>query len=284
VRLERLRPKEAARMEPQLDVSDYEAMVHDPDAGYADPIATAVGFAEGARRSGATVLEGRGVREIVIREGRAAGVRLRGGGVITSERVVLAAGNWTPAIARPAGVRLPVRFVRGEVAILRRPPDFGAPPRIHFDFYSNTYSRPEGEKDVLVGYLDTDPRTAVPGPVLRDDAIAAATVRDLKSRLARRFPIIARAQPRGGWSGLYDVTPDAYPILDAIGPEGLFVAVGFSGHGFKLCPEVGRLLGEFVASGRRPDALVPLRASRYREGEPVKAEAQFPARRRPRLP
>jgi glycine/D-amino acid oxidase-like deaminating enzyme len=284
VRAERLGPAEASELEPRLAVSDYAALVHDPDAGYADPIATAVGFAEGARRSGATVLEGRGVREIVIREGRAAGVRLRGGGMITSERVVLAAGNWTPTVARPAGVRLPVRFVRGEVAILRRPPDFGAPPRIHFDFYSNTYSRPEGEKDVLVGYLDTDPRTAVPGPVLRDDAIAAATVRDLKSRLARRFPIIARAQPRGGWSGLYDVTPDAYPIVDAVGPGGLFVAVGFSGHGFKLCPEVGRLLGEFAASGRRPDALVPLRASRYREGEPVKAEAPFPARRRPRLP
>src|SRR5467141_2673201 len=118
VRAERLGPAEASELEPSLTVSDYAALVHDPNAGDADPIATAVGFAEGARRSGATVLEGRGVREIVIREGRAAGVRLRGGGVITSERVVLAAGNWTPAIARRAGVRLPVRFVRGEVAIL----------------------------------------------------------------------------------------------------------------------------------------------------------------------
>ncbi len=283
VRAERVGSDEATEMEPRLDVSDYAALVHDPDAGYADPIATAVGFAEGAGRSGARVLEGRGVVEIVVRKGRVAGVKLRGGGSINSSRIVLAAGNWTPAIARRAGVRLPVRFVRGEVAILRCPPGFGAPPRIHFDFYGNTYSRPEAEKDVLVGYMDTDPRKAVRGPELRDDAIAAATVRDLRGRLARRFPIIARAQPRGGWSGLYDVTPDAYPILDAVGPEGLFVAVGFSGHGFKLCPEVGRLLAEYVASGRRPEALAALRESRYRERKPVVPDAPFPRRRR-RLP
>src|SRR2546422_10393533 len=128
VRVERLGPAEAPELEPRLAVSDYAALVHDPNAGYADPIATAVGFAEGARRSGATVLEGRGVREIVIREGRAAGVRLRGGGVITSERVVLAAGNWTPAIAPPPGVRLPLRFLRGGGPIPPRPPGFGAPP------------------------------------------------------------------------------------------------------------------------------------------------------------
>jgi glycine/D-amino acid oxidase-like deaminating enzyme len=64
----------------------------------------------------------------------------------------------------------------------------------------------------------------------------------------------------------------------------LFVAVGFSGHGFKLSPEVGRLLGEFVATGRRPEALEPLRMSRFDEGQLVQPEAPFPSRRRRRLP
>src|SRR3989475_527401 len=198
VKAQRLGPEEAAEMEPQLDISDYAAVVHDPDAGYADPIAAAVGFAESARRSGAAVIEGRSVNEIGTRKGRVAGIRIRRGGLIESEHVIVAAGNWTPAIVRKAGVRLPIRFVRGEVAILRRPPGFGSPPRVHFDFYGNTYSRPESEKEMLVGYMDTDPRRAVQGPELRDDAIAAATVRDLRARLGRRFPIMARAQRRGG--------------------------------------------------------------------------------------
>ncbi len=134
-----------------------------------------------------------------------------------------------------------------------------------------------------MGYMETDSQRAVRGPALRDDAVAPATARDLRSRLGRRFPLMARAQPCGGWSGLYDATPDAYPIVDAVVPEGFFLAVGFSGHGFKLCPEVGRLLAQFAASGRRQDALEALRASRYREREPVVPDAPFPARRR-RLP
>jgi len=283
VRVERLTPHEARTIEPRLDASDYVAVVHDPDAGYADPIATAAGFAAAAEREGATIREDLAMGSVVVRKGRVAGVRIRGG-TIASERVLLAAGNWTPSLAADNGVRLPVRFVRGQVVVLRRPPGFDRPPKIHFDFYHNTYSRPEGEKDVLVGYMDTDPRKAVRDHVLRDDSVPGAAVRDLRTRLAKRFPSMTRSQPRGGWAGVYDVTPDSYPILDRVGPQGLFVAVGFSGHGFKLSPEVGRLLAEYVGSGSRPADLEPLRASRFADGEPVKEDAPFPAKKGPRLP
>ena len=94
------------------------------------------------------------------------------------------------------------------------------------------------------------------------DTLSATTFRDLRTRLAKRFPRMIEAQPRGGWVGAYDVTPDSYPILDRFGPDGLFVAAGFSGHGFKLSPELGRLLAEYVATGRRPQSLQALRASR----------------------
>jgi len=83
---------------------------------------------------------------------------------------------------------------------------------------------------------------------------------------------------------VYDVTPDSYPILDRVGPEGLYLAAGFSGHGFKLSPEVGRLMAEYVATGRKPEILVPLRFARFRENRPIEPEAPFPAKRGPRLP
>ncbi len=284
VRVERLTPEDATSLEPALNADDYVAVVHDPDAGYADPIATATGFARAAERDGAAVLEHTSVRGLVVRKGRVAGVRLAGGQTVAAERVLLAAGNWTPRFAAEAGVRLPIRFVRGNVALLRRPPGSGPPPRIHFDFYGNTYSRPEGEKDVLVGYMDTDPRRTVRSPDLADDAVPGPMVRDLRRRLATRFPMMASAQPRGGWAGVYDVSTDSYPILDAVGPRGLFVAVGFSGHGFKLSPEVGRLVSEYMATGKRPQGLTPLRASRFAEHAPVREDAPFPARRGPRLP
>lgn len=284
VRASRLTPQETKAIEPSLDVSDYTAVVYDPDAGYADPIATAAAFARAAERRGTTVLEETLAGSVVVRKKKVVGVRLRKGGTIQTERVVLAAGNWTPSLAQRLGVRLPIRFVRGNVAILRRPIGFGPPPKIHFDFYGNTYSRPEAEKDMLVGYMDTDPRKTIARPELADDSVPGKMVRDLRARLAMRFPAMARAQPRGGWAGVYDVTPDSYPIVDRVGPEGLFVAAGFSGHGFKLSPAVGRLLAEYVATGQRPEMLGPLRASRFRERAPIRPDAPFPAKRGPRLP
>jgi sarcosine oxidase subunit beta len=283
VRCERLAPSEAKELEPQAEVSDYVAVVHDPDAGYADSIATAHGFAAAAGVEGAKVFDGHSVTSIGARSGRVQGVKIRGKGLLSCEQVVVAAGNWTQSVVASHGPRLPVRFVRGDVAILRRPGDFGRPPKIHFDFYGNTYSRPEGEKDTLCGYMNTDPRKATSNHALVE-TLPAATVRDIRARLAKRFPRMATAQPRGGWSGAYDVTPDAYPILDRFGPDGMFVAVGFSGHGFKLSPEVGRLLAEFVATGRRPEALEGLRATRFDEGQPIRPDAPFPAGRRRRLP
>jgi sarcosine oxidase subunit beta len=283
VRCERLAPEEAKGLEPQLEASDYAAVVHDPDAGYADPIATAVGFASAAGVEGAKILEGRTVTSVGARSGKVRGVKIRGERFLSCERVVVAAGNWTPGLVAPHGPRLPIRYVRGDVAILRRPRDFGRPPKIHFDFYGNTYSRPEGDKDTLCGYMDKDPRKTTRNFGLME-TVPAATVQDLRTRLTKRFPRMAMAQPRGGWSGAYDVTPDAYPILDQFGPDGLFVAVGFSGHGFKLSPEVGRLLAEFVATGRRPKALEGLRAARFDEGTPIRPDAPFPAQRKRRLP
>src|SRR5439155_644981 len=262
VRAERLTPSDARTMQPQLEVSDYAALVHDPDAGYADPIATAHGFADAATMEGAKVLHAHAVSSIATRARQVVGVKIRGAGLLSAERVIIAAGNWTRDLAATVKVRLPVRYVRGEVTILRRPVDFGAPPRIHFDFYGNTYSRPEGEKDTLTGYMNTDPGKTTPRHEFAE-SLPAATVRDLQTRLSKRFPRMMDAQPRGGWSGAYDVTPDSYPIVDRIGPDGLFVAVGFSGHGFKLCPEIGRLLAEYVATEKRPEPLVPLRASRF---------------------
>jgi len=284
VKAERLTSSEAKGIEPQLDVSDYAAVVHDPEAGYADPIATAVGFARAAEARGAVVLEDRDVSSVITRSGRIAGVQVRGRSTIATERVILAAGNWTRELARALRVPLPLRFVRGDIVILRRPVGFGSPPKIHFDFYGNTYARPEGEKDMLVGYMDTDPRKTIRRHLLPDDSVPSSTVRDLRTRLMRRFPVMARAQPRGGWAGVYDVTPDSYPILDQVGPEGLYVAAGFSGHGFKLSPEVGRLMAEFVATGRRPETLVPLRFARFRENRPIEPEAPFPTKRGSRLP
>ena len=277
VRAELVSASELGHLERGMRIDDLAAGAYDRSAGYADPVATTLAFAAAAQDEGVEVREHDEVSRIVLRDDNAIGVHTRHGS-IQADNVVVAAGNWTPRLLATAKVRLPIRFVRGAVAMFRRPPDFGPPPRLHFDFYNNTYSRPDGLRDTLVGYMSTDLRTAQIRPVPFNGTLPESTALDLRARLAARFPGFARAQVRGGWAGLYDVTPDHYPILGPCGPRGLVVAAGFSGHGFKLCPAVGRLIADALLHNRRDPLLAALAASRFARHRQIRPVAPFPAR------
>ena len=73
------------------------------------------------------------------------------------------------------------------------------------------------------------------------------------------------------------MTPDGNPILDrSRNVDGLYWAVGFSGHGFKLSPVVGRMVAELVMRGESSDHPVhQFRASRFADGEPLEAEHPY---------
>ncbi|MEO7018918.1 MAG: FAD-dependent oxidoreductase, partial [Ktedonobacteraceae bacterium] len=84
------------------------------------------------------------------------------------------------------------------------------------------------------------------------------------------FPALKRAVPRGGWAGIYDDTPDYHPILDRLpNYDGLYCAVGFSGHGFKLSPLVGQWMAEFVLTGQKPTDMQPLNVMRFTTGQQI---------------
>jgi sarcosine oxidase, subunit beta len=63
------------------------------------------------------------------------------------------------------------------------------------------------------------------------------------------FPPVAAAGVRGTWAGLYEMTPDRHPIIGEAPVAGLFLANGFSGHGFQHAPIVGKLLAEMIVDG-----------------------------------
>jgi sarcosine oxidase subunit beta len=68
---------------------------------------------------------------------------------------------------------------------------------------------------------------------------------------------------RKGYAGLYDMSPDDNPIIDTVaGIDGLFLACGSSGHGFKLGPAVGEALADW-AMGKRSSLLDPFRLNRF---------------------
>ena len=82
------------------------------------------------------------------------------------------------------------------------------------------------------------------------------------------FPQLQDARPIERWAGMIDVTPDEIPVLGPIeAMPGLFVATGFSGHGFGIGPAAGYLMAQ-LAVGERPLVdLQPFRFARFAEGD-----------------
>ncbi|HQY32011.1 MAG TPA: FAD-dependent oxidoreductase, partial [Thermomicrobiales bacterium] len=80
-------------------------------------------------------------------------------------------------------------------------------------------------------------------------AAARRATGQAKAAVAKRIPAMARAQYLHGHAGLYDMSPDTHPLIGPIGPEGLIVAAGFSGAGFKKGPAVGRCIAELLTKG-----------------------------------
>jgi sarcosine oxidase, subunit beta len=115
-------------------------------------------------------------------------------------------------------------------------------------------------------------RLAMTEPVPRwtsDERVDEALVEDWRARLAHRFPPAAGAPVVRAWAGLYDMTPDAHPIVGFVG-DGVYAACGFSGHGFMQSPAVGRAVAEEILHGESELDLSPYRLDRF------EAETTFP--------
>ena len=92
-------------------------------------------------------------------------------------------------------------------------------------------------------------------------------VLELGAQVAERFPSFADAGLASSWTGVYDVTPDWNPVLGRVSDlPGLVIAYGFSGHGFKLSPAVGRALAQEVLGLPTDTSLAPYALERFRSG------------------
>jgi sarcosine oxidase subunit beta len=90
-------------------------------------------------------------------------------------------------------------------------------------------------------------------------------VEDWRARLSHRFPPGAGAPVGRAWAGLYDMTPDAHPIIGWVG-DGVYAACGFSGHGFMQSPAVGKAVAEELLDGDSSFDLTPFRLERFADG------------------
>jgi sarcosine oxidase subunit beta len=260
-----LEPGEIAKLQPGVNVSDLVAAAYEPGSGYADPVATTQSFAKAAEKLGVKILEQTKVLEILESSGTVRGVRTENG-EIHAKAVVNAANAWANQIMPRNHTRLPIRVLREQSCIFLRPKDLGTQLTIWGDFVNGFYFCPKGPDQLLTGSLESNlPEIEDPDNC---EGVEYQTVEVYSGKLVHRLPAMAHGRWERGWSGQYDVTPDWHPILDeSQETKGLYIAAGFSGHGFKLSPAVGKRMAEFIVKGRKPEDLLIFRGSRFNEGK-----------------
>lgn len=263
-------PAEMRAIEPRLATDDLTAGCWEPEAGYADPAQTTAGLAGAARDRGVRVLEQAEVTAIRVAGERVTAVETSRGTIETGT-VVNAAGTWADRIGRLVGVALPLTICRHKIALVAWPEDARRPHPMVYDFVTNIYTRPETGDMILVGPLDAGERDDRADPDTFREGLDLDERTDLLARAATRFPVLEQGHVARHYAGCFDVAPDWHPILDAAGPQGFYVACGFSGHGFKLSPAVGEMMAALVTGGKTPaDDVHAFRLSRFAEGRPIR--------------
>ena len=136
------------------------------------------------------------------------------------------------------------------------------------DFLRDLYFRPDGDY-TLAGEIE---KPGVPVEMQNFPAgFENETAIRIGEKLGHRYPSMTSAINRGGYSGPYDVSADGQPILDQPPQiEGLYIALGFSGHGFRFSPSTGRVMAELILNGKANGVDVKeFRLSRFTEGKPI---------------
>jgi sarcosine oxidase, subunit beta len=260
---------ELAILAPGLATDDVECAAWEVRGGYGDGAIVAGDLIAAARERGVRYQPHAEVHSLVLSGDRVTGVRTEAG-THAAGLVVLAAGVWTAPVATSAGLKLPIETELHHVAVLAHPPGRGASVAC-IDSVTQTYFRPEGSGAMtLVGGFD-GPRGILPDAV--PPQASGMDLAGMVGRAGRRVPALAEAGIARGVTGVYDMTPDARPLLGpAPGISGLVLAAGFSGMGFKIAPAVGECLAHLITDGAAaPVDLTPFRPGRCNDGLPIMA-------------
>jgi glycine/D-amino acid oxidase-like deaminating enzyme len=266
--LELLDARQAKELLPIARFDDAALIGYEPEAGFADAYLVATSFARAARRNGVTIRENVTVNKILFKDSKVVGISTSTGDVSTS-MVISTQNIWTPELAGWTGRSLPLMPERHAVLALECDTakytfsmpvfkDLASPGMLYYRSYGGAQMLvSEGVVGEKLNTADTEQ-----GDIPMDYIV------DVGAQVAERFPQFETAGIASSWTGVYDVTPDWNPVLGKLpGIDGLVVGYGFSGHGFKLSPTVGRVLAQEALGLPTDVSLKPYSIERFATGE-----------------
>ena len=260
-----LQPSEIADVEPELSLEGVAGAASEPDGGFADAQKMCLGWYAAASSNGLDGRLGTDVTAIRVAHGRVQGVETSRG-FLAADRVVLATGAWGNDLLRPLGAEQPIALRRLQVAVLRQPVGAPLPTAVCSDAVTNVVVRPDrGQQFYAVAYFGDE---ALERAGDCDNGISGGYEDVVRRAVSERYPRLGGFELQRGFAGPYDFSPDWNPIIGPCpGIEGLYLALAWCGHGFKLSPAVGEVVAAEVAGHTPPIDVTDLRPTRFAEGK-----------------
>jgi D-amino-acid dehydrogenase len=246
-----LEQDELLELEPALSPNVRGALLIE-DQGSGDCFAYVRSLSDGLARRGVRIRTGTPTERVMVRGGRAAGVVIASGEEVPADLVVLAAGAWTPSLAAPLGLQLPIQAATGYSCTI--PAWDGAPSSPILLDESHVVVLPLGDRVRFAGTLELAGFRTAPD-ARRYQAVVRA------GRAAMRSSPPERGE---AWFGFRPLMPDDLPAIGWVpGADGVIVAAGHGTLGFTQSPATGKLVAE-LASGTPPSVpLEPFRPDRF---------------------
>jgi sarcosine oxidase subunit beta len=273
VNVQLITASDVRRMEPDWFTDDIVAAAYESDSGYGDGAGVANDFLTKARELGVQYRPRTRATEFLVAADRIRGVATDQGH-IHAPIVIAATGQWTQPLFARAHISLPIQTEYHEVCILKNPQSMKSGGCACIDSILSVYFRSEGRDKTLVGSF-TGERGIDPDDfpqMASQDSLAAVA-----DRACKRIPALQNAELIRGITGVYDLTPDYRPLLGQIPQlQGLFLAAGFSGMGFKISPAIGLVMSELLLDGRSSTVdITAFRVNRFDQGDPIRPQFEY---------
>ena len=259
VRTEILSPDKARDLVPELSLRGVVLAAYHPEDGVIFPWPFLWGYAQAAQKRGVRVETFTQVLGLQTSDGLVRSVQTDRG-PIACDTVVLAAGAWSPGVARLAGVTLPNEPHRHEILSTEPLKPFLGPLVSVLD--SGLYFSQSMRGEIVGGMGDpNEPAGLEQGSTLRFLARFARA-------LTEQIPILGQVKVLRQWAGCYDVTPDNNPILGRTpGLPNLLQMSGFVGHGFMMAPAVAERMAEWMVTGNADELFTRFNLERFASGK-----------------
>jgi sarcosine oxidase subunit beta len=259
------------KIAPMLKTDDFELAAYEPESGYADPVLTTNSFIENAKANGTILKQDCEVTGIRVSGGKVQGVDSSRGS-FDAPVIVNCAGTFASRVGKLVGVEIPLDTWSHDVAFVKRPPKVGMHPTVIDDALS-MYFRPEGELTLVA--LEDDNRMGE-APEAELGRVDPGFVMRAIDRICGRMDGMEEGALHSTHVGRDGLTPDQHAVIDKVGPDGFYIACGFSGTGFKISPAVGVCMSELILDGSAKLVdISSLNLGRFGRGELLHGEHSY---------